>query len=336
MADSTLQQIRNTVRRIARKPSNSSMTDSQLDQYINTFVLYDFPQNLRLANLRTTLTFYTQPNVDVYGDSTDVNSALYDFNNKYTAIHQPVLMNGIQAFFTQSQNEFYNVFPKTSYVTPTLLYGNGVATSFSGTLNQAPCLQNNVILTAVDASGNSMILVDYPVNNVSGALGLVNVPQTLLTSPYGTINYLTGVFTVNFPNAVGNGLQVFAETVPYAAGIPTSMLFFENQFTIRPVPLMTYPIQIEVDVIPTEFLSSSQNPLVNQWWQYIALGACMAIFRDAGDTDSIAQFQPIYDQQERKVLRSTLEIRVNQKAPTIYNMPLNKYFSLLDNVQWPY
>ncbi len=335
MADSTLQQIMTTVRRIARKPSPSSMTDAQIQQYINTFVLYDFPQNLRLANLRTTLTFYTQPNVDVYGDTTDVSSTLYDFNNKYTAIHAPVYMAGISAYYTQNRNDFYTVFPNVSYVTPTGLFGDGALTSFSGILNQVPMLQNNVIFTAVDANGTSMVLVDYPANNVSGNFGLPNITPTL-PSPYGGINYLTGVFTVNFPNPVGSGLAINAETVPYVAGIPTSMLFYDNQFTIRPVPLMTYPIQVEVDMIPTEFLSTTQNPLVNQWWQYIALGACMAIWRDQGDTASMADYQPIYDQQERRVLRSTLEIRTNQQAPTIYNMPLNKYFSLLDNIQWPY
>lgn len=335
MADSTLQQIMTTVRRIARKPSPSSMTDAQIKQYINTFVLCDFPQNLRLANLRTTLTFYTQPNVDVYGNSTDPNSTLYDFNNKYTAIHPPVFMGGVSGYYTQNRNDFFTVFPQVSYVVNTQIYGNGTLTSFSGILNQTPMLQNNVIMTAVDSNGTSMVLVDYPSNNVSGQFGLPNVTPTL-PSQYGGINYLTGAFTANFPNPVGNGLAINAETVPYAAGIPTSMLFYDNQFTIRPVPLMTYPIQIEVDMIPTEFLSTSQNPLVNQWWQYIALGACMAIWRDQGDVASMADYQPIYDQQERRVLRSTLEIRVNQQAPTIYNMPINKYFSLLANQQWPY
>lgn len=53
MADSTLAAIHEKVRRITRTPSMAQLTDAQLDQYINTFVLYDFPSNIRLFPLRT-------------------------------------------------------------------------------------------------------------------------------------------------------------------------------------------------------------------------------------------------------------------------------------------
>jgi hypothetical protein len=65
-ATSTLQTIRNKVRLLTRNPTEQQMTNAQLDQYINTFIMYNFPQQLRLYNLRKTFTFYTQPNVDVY------------------------------------------------------------------------------------------------------------------------------------------------------------------------------------------------------------------------------------------------------------------------------
>ena len=61
----TLLNIQTKVRRLTRNPSESTLTTDQLNEYINTFILYDFPSNIRLLSLRTTLTFYTQPNVDV-------------------------------------------------------------------------------------------------------------------------------------------------------------------------------------------------------------------------------------------------------------------------------
>ncbi len=336
MADSTLQEIRTTVRRITRTPSTSQMSDTQLDQYINTFFLFDFPESLRLSVLRTTLTFYTQPGVDIYAsNSTDPNNALYDFKNLYTAIHQPVYMAGIGAAYTQYRNEFFRIWPKTSFIYDTGARGDSSTTSFSGTLQSVPVMQNEVNFNALDITGTAMILVDNPQTNVSGQLNLVNATP-VFPSPYGSINYITGVYTVNFPSAPVQDAPIYAETVPYAPGKPTSMLFYDNQFVIRPIPQAVYPIQVEADQIPTELLASDQNPQINQWAQYIAIGASMKIFRDRMDMDSMQLLMPEFDKQERFVNRPTLENKVNQRTQTIYTAGKNYDFAFPGNVQWPY
>ena len=86
VATSSLSTIQQKVRRLTRSPSESQLTTADLNQYINTFVLYDFPEHLRLFNLLTTFEFFTQPYVDTYSFSKDVNSPLYDFENKYLTI----------------------------------------------------------------------------------------------------------------------------------------------------------------------------------------------------------------------------------------------------------
>jgi hypothetical protein len=43
MADSTLGAIRTKVRRLTRSPNTAQITDNQIDEYVNTFILYDFP-----------------------------------------------------------------------------------------------------------------------------------------------------------------------------------------------------------------------------------------------------------------------------------------------------
>lgn len=62
----TLNDIRLKVRRITKSPSAAQITDVQLDQYINTYFIYDFPEELRLFDLRDTVRFFTKPNVDQY------------------------------------------------------------------------------------------------------------------------------------------------------------------------------------------------------------------------------------------------------------------------------
>jgi len=138
LATSTLTTVRTKVRRLTRTPSEQQLSTPDLDQYINTFIAYDFPSELRMFSLRTTFTFYTQAGVDVYQTTEDPLQAntnpLYDFKNKYVAVHHPAFIAGIPANFTQWRDEFYGQWPQTAQVTNTLIFGNGSAGPFTGIL----------------------------------------------------------------------------------------------------------------------------------------------------------------------------------------------------------
>jgi len=337
MADSTLGAIRLKVRRLTRSPSTAQLSDSDLDQYINTFILYDFPEHLRLFSLRTLLTFYTQPGVDVYSTNyIDPLDPLYNFKNKYIAVHPPVFISGVQSFFTQYRDVFYGQWPQTNAVVNTLINGNG-GTSFSGIINTFPpagtpvsvnsgrILQNSVVFTALTTGNVAMVLVDYPLSyatpasNIIGALGLPNQPQ-VLPSPYGQINYVTGAFTLNFPFATLSGITnpIYAEYIPYIPGKPLSVLYYDNEFTIRPVPDKSYPVQIEVDIRPTEMLDAGAPPQIEQWWQYIAYGCAKKIFEDRMDMDSVQMIMPEFNKQMNLVNRTSIVQQSNERTVTIY------------------
>ena len=82
MAYATLQAIQTKVRRLTRSPSESQLSTVDLNNYINTSILYDFPEHLRLFKLRTVLTFYTHPYQDVYyTNPTDQDDPLYNFHD---------------------------------------------------------------------------------------------------------------------------------------------------------------------------------------------------------------------------------------------------------------
>lgn len=337
LATSTLDTIRTKVRRLTRSPSEQQLSTAELDQYINTFIAFDFPENLRLFSLRTTFTFYTQPGIDVYQTTEDPAQAginpLFDFKNQYIAIHQPMYISGIPAYFTEWRDVFFGQWPQTNQVQNTLIFGDGGAGPFTGILNTFPqnalaspsgpntgaILQNTMIFTALDTNGTAMVLIDYPVNNILGNLGLANVTPTL-PSPYGSINYQTGQFTVIFPNNTQNSVQnpIWAEFVPYVAGKPISILYYDNQFTLRPVPDKAYPVQVEADIRPTQLLMASDNPQINQWWQYISYGSSLKILQDRMDIDSVNLIFPEFRRQESMVLRTTLTQQANERTTTIY------------------
>lgn len=306
MADSTLQAIETKVRRLTRSPSTAQLSDAQLNEYINTFVLYDFPEHLRLFTLRTTLTFYTEPFIDVYETNTsDPTDPLYQFKDRYISIHDPIYIAGYPSFFSQNRNQFFGIYPLVNNIASIGTTGDGVTTAFSGTLANIPVLRNNVLFDSVTTANTGVQLHD----NGSGVL---------TGDGTGTINYVTGAFTLNFSTAPGSGKAINSQTVPYVAALPQAMLFYDEKITLRPVPDQPYAVNMEVYVRPTELLLSNQSPELQEWWQYIAYGTAKKVFEDRMDMDSVALIMPEFKKQESLILRRTLVQQTNTRTSSIY------------------
>lgn len=308
---STLEDIRIKVRRLTRSPSSSQISDSTINDYVNTFILYDFPEALRLSYLRTTLTFYTQPYIDIYSTNTaNPDDPLFNFKNKYMTVHDPVYIAGYKSFYTQSREQFYNIYPFTNNIV-TLTTGNGVATNFTGTLSAHPMLIGKVTFSSVDTVNNGLVLRD-------NQLGQLVVPDSTATVPPSTINYLTGAYVLNFPTPPANGVKIIAMTVPYQTSRPNAICFYQDSFIVRPVPDQSYPVNLEVYQRPTELLQNSDMPELSEWWQYIAYGAAKKILEDRMDPDTVAMITPEFKNQETRILRRSIIQQSNERVATIY------------------
>lgn len=315
MADSTLAAIQKKARLLTRSVSEDQLSTTDLNEYINTFVLYDFPEHLRLFALKETFEFYTAPNIDTYATNTTIaTDPLFNFKNKYVSIHPPLYIAGLQATYTQSRSALFASYPQNNFINGFAM-GNGTTSAFSGTLTNIPVLQNNVIFTSIDANNQPLTLVDLPQVPANGFGDLIfpNDPLSIA----GTVNYTTGAFNFDFLTAPGNGEQVFSETVPYIASMPVMMCFFDEMFILRPVPDKVYKVQMEVYVRPTELLAG-QSPKLEQWWQYIAYGAAKKIFEDRLDLESVQLIMPEFMEQQSLVLRSTVMQNSNQRVSTIF------------------
>ncbi len=329
MAIHNLQSIQQKVRRLTRSPSESQLTTTQLNEYINTFVVYDFPEHLRTFNLRTTFSFYCNPFQDTYQTDTSVlpiTNALYDFQNKYLTVHPPVYIAGYQALFTQSNEQFYAIYPKIESLN-LITYGDGVLTNFSGVVGNlnpilppltssiTAILPNNVLFSSVGVSNGGLALYDVP-NYPSNGQGTLFDANTQL--PAGVINYLTGVFSLTFPEAPALGAPINSQVVFYQPSLPQAVLFYANTFTLRPVPDQPYKINFEVYKSPTDLLVSADVPELNEWWQYIAYGAAKKIFEDRMDLDSVGLIMPEFLKQQNLCNRRTLVQYTNERPATIY------------------
>jgi hypothetical protein len=322
---STLAQIRTKVRRLTRSPSTAQLTDADIDSYVNNFVLYDFPEHLRLFKLRTTFTFYTKPYVDTYAtNTTTLLDPLYNFKNKYVSVHPPVYIAGYNSFYSQNREQFFGIYPIVNSVDSIGSTGDGVTTNFTGTLPNAPFLQNNVTFTSVAVANvglinetNTAIAVkDVPSDPFDGTGTFINAISG--AAVVGNINYINGLYNITFPVAPGSGQAINVETVPYQAAQPQALLYYQDTFTVRPVPDESYPINMEVYIRPTELLLVTDMPELSEWWQYIAYGASKKVFEDRMDLDSVQLIMAEFKKQELLAQRRTIVQYTNERTATIY------------------
>lgn len=317
----TLLDIRNKVRRLTARPSTAQISDAAIDQYINTYYLYDLPESLRLLKLKDVYTFITSPLVEIYPLQ----------NQNYITIEGPAYCAGQQIQYFQDNDLFYREWPKINFIQIASM-GNGTAGPYTGQLTGTPFLRSanpnsligrqvNVLFSANITSSTTSTIVD------DGNGGFLNAnpfntnppPNPPLLPIAGTINYSTGNFTINFPNVIPAGVQINAETVPFVASMPRTMLFYQNQFFMRPVPDKAYTIEINAFRFPTQLINNADVPELAQWWQLLAYGAALKILIDNADFDNAEKFRPYFQEQLLLVQRRTVKQLANQRSSTIYS-----------------
>lgn len=333
-AQSTYAQIVQKVRRLTACPGESSLTAVAIAQYVNDAYSSDFPYAIKLDQMRSVYSFYTRPYVDRY--PLDVN-----YNQ---GVRAPMYVEGIQGSFFKERSEFFNMRPRyPTQFTPAT--GDGVTTSFSFTVS-GPFLSKEVVIGSVDTNGSSISVTDIPISDRVGNL-YVQVPNPVtfvpaqVTNPpipgmhnsntgnpgletqtyIGTVNYVTGAFSMDF--ALANVIPASGEALnlwvsQYQTGRPYSMMFWNNEFTIRPIPKVAYKVEIETYLTPVQFLDTTDNPIVNQWWKYLAYLAAQEILRDRNDFDGVAGLQEGMKRQEALILERQGVEEIGNRNVTIF------------------
>lgn len=344
----TLADIITKVRRVTGRPSTAQISDADIVKYINTFYLYNMPEHLKMESLRTNYQFLTSANVPVYDMPTDI----------YLTAMPPVYIGGYQSYMTQSRENFFRINPELNLLQTQVETGTGGTGPFSGSLTQglnpilqgfkpnppgaysvcalagdpndiaARFLQWNVLFSttlapnATSGITQSMSLID----DGQGNLFAIDDTSTVPTNRKGTINYATGAFSItNFTIAgiaqnIPSGNAINCQYVPYVPSRPQSVVFFQDQFLLYPIPDQAYTVSFEAYKYPFSF--SGQNtaltPQLTEWWEMLAYGAADKIFADNADFESMAKFRPLLDEQMRLALRRTIVQQTSERAATIY------------------
>lgn len=334
------------VRRLTGRVSPNQLSDQDIIQYINTFYVFDLSQHVKMESLRYNYQFTTQANVPVYDLPTDT----------YLSAMPPVFIAGYQSFMTQSRQNFFRNNSELQFLQQQIYTGDGTNGS-GGTYNNQfltnlPIIQGfkpnppgayslsattdipakfliwNVIVYgegAPDATSGvtpTFTLVDDGHGNLwdpSDTSTNPTLPFPL--GPRGSINYITGALTINnrgFIGAIPAGNPINVQYTPYVASRPQSVMFYQDQIYMYPIPDQAYTVSFEAYKYPTALANSTDNPQLIEWWQTLSMGAALKIFEDNADLDSIAKFRPLLDEYLRKILRRSIVQQTSERAATIY------------------
>lgn len=333
---STLADIRTKIRRITARPSSSQLSDTEIDKYINTYYLNDFPEQLRLESLKYNYQFTTTANVPVY-----------DFpRNSYLTLMPPVYIGGYQSYMTQSRDNFFRINPELNYLQDNVNTGNGNPGTYTGTLSNLPIIQgfkpnppgayaagssaayvapsliNYMVLFSAEgaADATSGISVWYRlVDDGQGNLFSVDDSDSNPANKRGTINYITGAYSITaFPGNIPTGNPIDCQYVPYQASRPQSCVFFQDQIYLYPIPDQAYVVSFEVYKYPTALTDSAVSPQLNEWWQLLAYGASDKIFSDSGDLENMMKYRPLLEEQLILCQRRTIVQQSSERTATIY------------------
>jgi len=202
-----LQDIITYIRRIIKTPSNASITDNLLIDYINRFWMMDVDARIQLFDLKTKYQFQTAPGIDQY------NMPLYNVQTEggqavgiypvYQGFLSPVYVNGIQVPFQVDKTSFFNIWPNIVQQMFQIGMGDGITTTFNFSFPVSPnniipintpfqyFLRGHVDITGIIATGN----------NVDPIFGTTINPLIPYTSIYPAV-YLTSI------DAFGNSIVV--------------------------------------------------------------------------------------------------------------------------------
>lgn len=246
----TLSSLREEVRQITGFVSTSQISDSDINLFINRFYQNTLPSELNLPALTDFWEFNTSKNVDVYANL----SSNYSLDN-------PATINGFEALIYTDAATFYSDFPQF-YDRTNIATGNGATTNYTGTLTS---------LSVYAAVG--VTITDSVETFVYTSLASDVITLTGDLGGTATINRTTGAYNITFNTNVISGNAIYVSYEYYTPQQPSSLLLYEKQVTLRPVPDGVYSVKIAISSVPTELTLDSSTLANDSWGKLVSYGA---------------------------------------------------------------
>ena len=280
------------VRAITGRPDDSQLTDQQIVDYINQYYQYVMPKELKPFWGYHYSSFFTIPYTDTYTP-----------NANYQTFNPEVRCDGHWMEWYIDPDLFFQDYPITINKL-VISEGDGVTATFAFQTSAYPIIAGSVYVD--DGTGNTA-----QDNGLGGFL-----------APYsGSIDYITGAGTVTFPASAippaNNNVSV--SWAPYITARPVGILYFNNTFTVRPIPQLVHRIVMQGITIPTALTVGDVEPTTSQPFvqgsvpyridmgPLIAYGASLEIFSNFNQMDQYQQYLPQYLRYKDISMQDTYE-----------------------------
>lgn len=148
------------VRRIVKTPSNSSLSDNLIIDYINRFWLMDVDARMQLFDLKTKYSFQTTPGIADYNmplysaQSSTLQSTIAPFP-VYQGFLNPCYINGIQVPLQTQRDSFWMLYPAYIQALPSVATGDGASDIFQFTLPFFPAIPGHIDMAGIMATGST-------------------------------------------------------------------------------------------------------------------------------------------------------------------------------------
>lgn len=225
------------IRRIVKTPSNTSLSDNLIIDYVNRFWTQDMDARVQLFDFKTKWQFQTMElvsdyNMPVYSIQTQPGDQEISYYPVYQGFTGTSYVNGIQVPMYIQRDAFWKIWPNYIQSLPNVAIGDGAQTNFTLTAPFFPAIPGHLDMTGVIAAANGGPLED-PIFGTSIAANI----------PYSSI--FPGVY-ITYQNGNG-GTTTIADSGIFLSGGTSGNLYgllieYSNPGSFNPNPFGYSPL----------------------------------------------------------------------------------------------
>jgi len=340
-----LSDIIEKVRNVSASGNSDQVSDEKIVKYLNSYYLYDFPDDLRLLKLKDTYVFNTIQGVDVYP---------FDFDS-WSTIEGPAYVSKEQVTIYQDVKS-YNNWTAYTQSNESFATGDGTEGPYSGNTISYPIRRSvwNNPMVDTQTAGVASFPTGYPPtfneSNISRIQNILITSNTATSTQNvtddgdgnligdcaagGTIDYFTGAISgLTFDNPVPSGNDIWVQYVQTTFARPTSIFFYQNQFILNSVPDQGYTVEVQAYREPSKALMGTTSttafdlngrPEEFGWWELLAFGTAKKLYQDRLDMDGVQMMQVFIDEQVSQARTKTYGQLASRSINTMFRDAQNQ------------